>query len=226
MPGQSPARTSVPGTPGGQRSTATASADALRKRILTAVLDVVGDHGYIDATAVEIILRAGVSSKTFYKYFPSKEAAFRALLQSHAERVLAATETASRTATSWPMRVQASVRELLEFLAKNPTIARLGVVELQTAGAEAIAEFQRWLRRYADSLAPRPSEGSSLTPPRTGVSDQIAGAISQLLYDTLSGTEPGDPTDLMADILEISLAPYIGPRRASAFIATHLQLPQ
>lgn len=205
--------------------TSTQAAEVLRERILIAVLDVVGDRGYIDATAVEIILRAEVSSKTFYKYFPSKEAAFRALLQSRAEHVLAACEAASQTATSWPTRVQASVRELLEFLSGNPTIARLGVVELQTAGAEAIAEFQRWLRRYADSLAPRPSEGASLTPPRIRVSDQIAGAISQLLYDTLSGTQPGNPLDLLSDILEITLAPYIGPRRASAFIATHLQLP-
>lgn len=207
------------------QSATTAVLSTQRERILAAVLGVVSDRGYIDATAVEIILQAEISSKTFYKHFPSKEAAFRALLQAHAKRVLAASETASQTATSWPLRVQTSIRELLRFLAENPTIARLGIVELQTAGPEAIAEFQRWLRRYADSLAPRPSEGSGFAPPRPGVSDQIAGAISQLLYDTFSGIQPSDPNSLMPDILEVTLAPYIGPRRASAFIAAHLQPP-
>jgi AcrR family transcriptional regulator len=210
-------------TPNAQ-SAKNASLNTQCDRILAAVFDVVSDRGYIDTTAVEIILRAGVSSKTFYKYFPSKESAFRALLQAQATRIFTASEAASQTSASWPMRVQASVRELLVFLTENPTIARLGIVEHQTAGAEAIAEFQRWLRRYADSLAPRPSEGSGFAPPRTGVSDQIAGAISQLLYDTFSGIQPGSPTDLLPDILEITLAPYIGPRRASTFIATHLQL--
>lgn len=203
----------------------TAPLKVQRERILAAVFDVISDHGYIDATAVEIILRAGISSKTFYKHFPSKEAAFRALLQTHGDCILTASETASQTASSWPLRVQASVRELLRYLSENPTIARLGIVELQTAGAEAIAEFQRWLRRYADSLAPRPSEGSGFAPPRAGVSDQIAGAISQLLYDTFSASQPGNPTDLLPDVLEITLAPYIGPRRASAFVAAHLKRP-
>jgi AcrR family transcriptional regulator len=196
---------------------------AQRDRILTALAAVVTQRGYTDTTAVEIILRAGISTKTFYKHFPSKEAAFRALLQLHAAQALAATETASASAHSWPDRVCASLTALLDFLVHNPAIARMGIVDLQTAGPEAVAEFQRWLRRYADSLAPHPREGSSLTTPRTGVSDQIAGGISQLLYDSLTNDEPHQLTQLLPDIVEIALAPYMGPRRAAAFRANHFR---
>jgi len=192
-----------------------------RDRILATMESVVADRGYADTTVVEVITRAGISSKTFYKHFSSKEDAFRAALRVQAERVLTQTIQASKQAQDWRERVQLSLQELLRFIAESPTLARMGIVEIQLAGPEAVAEYQRWLRRYADSLAPRPGDRSSATSARAGVSDQIAGGISQLLYEQLSDDESPPLTHLLPALLEIALAPHIGPRQAAAFIADH-----
>ena len=68
----------VPRTARGQRT--------LRK-ILDAALDEFGEKGFSDGSIVGITSRAKVALGTFYTYFDSKEAVFRALVQDMSERV-------------------------------------------------------------------------------------------------------------------------------------------
>ncbi len=192
---------------------------AQRARVEDAVERAVEEHGFAQATLADIILNAGISTKTFYKHFSDKPEAFRSAMRRHAELAFESTRAAGESRASWPERVHASLSQLLAFILENPNIARMCIVEMQTAGPEAIAELQRWLRRYADSLAPHGSEISMNTPVRTGLADQVAGAISQLIYDNINNGDLENLTDLLPDLLEIALAPYIGPRQAADFIA-------
>jgi AcrR family transcriptional regulator len=218
----SPATESASISPAAIAKSSQTPAPAPREHILAKVEEVIAARGYADTTTVEIILQAGVSSKTFYKYFPSKEAAFRAALRVNAERVLARTRSASQSAGSWADRVHASLGALIHFVAANPALARMGVIDIQTAGPDAVAEFQRWLRRYADTLAPLPGEQLATLSPRPGVADQIAGGIAQLLYDALHSEPPIPLAPLLPDMLEIAMAPYVGPTQAAAYIAQRI----
>src|SRR3954447_6549468 len=47
-----------------------------RQRILDAILDVVGEHGYAGATVAHVTTAAGVSRTTFYEQFRNKQDAF------------------------------------------------------------------------------------------------------------------------------------------------------
>jgi AcrR family transcriptional regulator len=197
-----------------------------RHRILQAVEAVVLARGYTEATITEIVLQAGISSKTFYKHFDDKQSAFRAALLLRANDALNQTRAASESVRPWPARVYASLQALIRFITDNPGTARLGIVEMQTAGSEALTEFHHWLRRYADSLAPRSNEGVTPIAHRAGVADQIAGAISQLLYDKVGGEELSRLPMVLPDLAEICLAPYIGPHQAAALVtALQADLP-
>jgi len=60
--------------------------DAVRRRILDAALECLERNGYQDVTTRELLSEAGLSTGTFYNYFPSKEDLYEAL----AEEALAA----------------------------------------------------------------------------------------------------------------------------------------
>src|SRR5207245_10827747 len=47
-----------------------------RQRILDAILDVVGEHGYATATVADVTTAAGISRTTFYEQFRNKQDAF------------------------------------------------------------------------------------------------------------------------------------------------------
>jgi AcrR family transcriptional regulator len=76
-----PADGDVPATRRGRRT---------RERLLDAAAVVFERDGYLDAKIVDITVTAGVSSGTFYTYFPSKEAIFTAVITDVVDRLFAA----------------------------------------------------------------------------------------------------------------------------------------
>src|SRR3954449_12235194 len=70
--------------------------DAVRRRILDAALACLERNGYQDVTTRELLAEAGLSTGTFYNYFPSKEHLYEALaeeaLANDVARILAADE--------------------------------------------------------------------------------------------------------------------------------------
>lgn len=190
-----------------------------RNRILQAVRETVAEHGYANSTVMEIIIRAGISSKTFYKHFSDKLEAFRALMQITAEYTIAHIDSSLDAKVPWPERVYASLECLISIVAEHPQTARLGIVEIQAAGPEALTDYQHWLRQYATSLAPTTTEAFGRLPSRPGIADQTAGAISQLLYDSIVGNRISELPKLLPELVEIALAPYMGPQRAAKFVA-------
>lgn len=75
-----------------------------RQAILEAVIDEFSTHGYDNANVAAIAERAGVSKRTLYNHFQSKEALFNALVDEMARRIsLSATLD---YATDVPLRTQ------------------------------------------------------------------------------------------------------------------------
>src|SRR6218665_3899517 len=64
-------------------------AESQRTRILTAMRELVATHGYRDVPVAAVIQRAGVSRKTFYELYASKEECFVAIYEQEMERLLA-----------------------------------------------------------------------------------------------------------------------------------------
>src|SRR3990170_2223770 len=79
---------------GGERSPAsegkaprTARGERTLRKILDAALDEFGERGFSEGSIVGITQRADVALGTFYTYFDSKEAVFRALVSDMSARV-------------------------------------------------------------------------------------------------------------------------------------------
>ena len=60
--------------PRGDRSPRVAHAASTRQRLVDAALELFGSNGYEATTTSEIAAAAGVSQRTFFRYFPTKQA--------------------------------------------------------------------------------------------------------------------------------------------------------
>jgi AcrR family transcriptional regulator len=103
--------------------------EARRRTILDAATKLFGSFGYHSTTVPMIVDEAGSSVGSFYAHFRNKEDVFAAVLEALGERVfeiiLQAKTCPSDPVTGIPMAVES----LFLFLAENPGVARILIVE-------------------------------------------------------------------------------------------------
>jgi AcrR family transcriptional regulator len=116
-----------------------------RERILDAVLDAVGEHGYADATVAHVTAAAGVSRTTFYEQFDNKRDAFLTAYDAFGERFLA--DIAGATGTS-PLEVLSDAAErLVDWGRRRPVACRAFLVEIHAVGEEGLEHRDRAMAR-------------------------------------------------------------------------------
>jgi AcrR family transcriptional regulator len=148
------------GTHGLDRSLVAASQ---RTRLLEAVGRAVADKGYAAATIDDIVGDAGVSKKTFYEHFNDKLDCFLAAYEAASDELLehmtAAQEDAVPRVTGsdpvtreWLARTRAGIHAYLRWLAAEPALARVFLIEIAAAGPAALELRERMRDRYADRM--------------------------------------------------------------------------
>lgn len=154
-----------------------------RLRILAGLAAALAYHGYEDTKITDIVELAGVSRPTFYEHFESKESCFAAAYADGVERLALAVEGAVREESDWETRVSAGLRAGLEFLAADPALAHLLLVEALAASRPARLEHERNLTALAGALQPRAGEPAGGEP----VSEQSARLLAGGLASHLNG---------------------------------------
>lgn len=107
-----------------------------RERLLAATSSVVAEIGYQAATVAKILACARISKITFYELFDSKEQCFLAAYDDAVAHAFERIEDACAAEAQAPpqQRLGAAIDALLDFLAEEPDVARLCVVEVLAAG--------------------------------------------------------------------------------------------
>ncbi len=158
-----------------------------RGRLLEAIAELVAEQGYATTTVTQVIARAGVSRKTFYEQFPDKDACFLAAWEVGFELVLHQVVEAVAAETTWRGQLREGARVFLEVIGAEPAFARSFLVELLSAGDEALARRADAHRRFADVIgagyraarADRPELG----PLPDFVPQAAAGAVWELTFE-------------------------------------------
>jgi AcrR family transcriptional regulator len=156
-----------------------------RGRILRALAVCMAEKGY-RATTMSDIARVGQVSKTVvYAHFRDKE---QCLLELYSRATDAVLETvreaqdAARTAgLPWRDRVRSAVGAYLAVLAAGPALAWAALVEVQAAGASALALRRDVVDRYVDLL------GESAAELHTAHSDEVRPLSRELLLAAVGG---------------------------------------
>lgn len=161
-----------------------------RGRLIVALLDAAADKGYPATTIGDVVERAGVSRKTFYEHFASKEHCFQAAFAITAEVVIGQLEAAA-AAPHEDRRalVRATVQAYVDALAAEPAAARALHIETLSAGPAVLDQREAMLRLFADLLrqACRDARGGAWSEPPVEWFRFAIGGIDDRIRECLRG---------------------------------------
>jgi AcrR family transcriptional regulator len=191
-------------------------AENQRERLLNGVVEAVAEHGYNATTIAAITAAARISRRTFYEYFEGKEECFAAAYEMIEAHVLDSMLAAPGAGEEWPDRVRARLAALLDVLARDAAVARCFLVEPLAAGGEVAARYRQAMGLLAAILRPEPAP-SELD---MEVRDQaLIGGIATLIVRRLNSAGASRLSELLPDLTELALAPYLGRKEARRLAA-------
>jgi AcrR family transcriptional regulator len=185
-----------------------------RERIITAMVDTVAERGYNATTVAHITKAASVSRRTFYEHFADKEACFLAAYDMVADHIRASMRAAGESFTEWPQQVRAALATMLRFLAAEPELARLCMVEPVAAGGEIAARHRASMQGFVEILKAGRPEHSGSRPLPDATEETLVGGIVSLIVREISAGRTEDLEQLLPDLIELILAPYVGNEEA------------
>ncbi len=148
--------------------------DGQRVEIRGAVLDLAVHHGFDGWRISDVIQRTGVSSRTLYKYYPSKEYLLLDAMIDVAGRALEGLMDGSKVRGRTPRsRVLRTLEILTEMFVASPSSSR-AMVRALTCGQDAVSPM---LRTFNDKM-------------------------HMVVARALAGGEPGDPEWAAAEVVQ------------------------
>lgn len=190
-----------------------------RARLLVGIVGAVAWRGYNAATITSIAETASVSRHTFYDNFQNKEQCFLAAYDRAAEDVEAAIVVAAQAPAEWPEKVKAALTALLGFFASEPDLARFFWLEPLGAG-QLIASRHREAVGALVMLLTVDHPPSPTVPPLSETAQAaVVGGIVSLISKRVNAGETEHLGQLLPDLLELLLAPYLGSDQAERLAA-------
>jgi AcrR family transcriptional regulator len=157
---------------------------------------------------------AKISRRTFYEYFSSKEDCFLAAYEMIDEHVRGSMLAADGPPEPWPEQVRARLAALLDVLSRDLAVARFYLTEPLAAGGEIAARYRDAMQLLAETIRAQ----TSLSEIDVEVRDQaLMGGIATLIARRLNAGEAGRLNELLPDLTELALAPYLGRDEARRF---------
>jgi AcrR family transcriptional regulator len=186
-----------------------------RERLIAGLAAAVAKKGYAAVTLADITREAKVSRRVFYENFESKEQCFLAAFEVVVGHLRELIDEAVETVDGWPLQAVAATQATLAFLASEPALARLCLLESRAGGPAVAARFNEAVSELAPLLrqgrAERPMGGRPL-PDST--EDSTIGSLVSLAYRKVAAGDAERLEELVPDCAELVLLPYLGPSEA------------
>lgn len=186
--------------PGPQAQSREEIADGHRRRLIAGMAQALSTNGIAHTTVADVVREAQVSRRTFYELFGDKASCLLATYDACADVNMSFVEAAVSPDgdRSWQERVAAGLSAYLRIMGALPDLARVFIVEMPSAGPEALerihavhARFASMLTRLAEEHRDDLPEGVTLDPL---IATAIVGGINELVLQALaSGARPDAP---------------------------------
>lgn len=183
-----------------------------RERLIAGIIAAVAENGYSGTTIAAITSAAGLSRRTFYEHFENKEACFAAAYEATLSHVRGAILSAAGTQEKWVERVRAGLDRLLDALTEDPGMASFFLIAPASAGDEIVDCHHLAMAELVGDLvegAPNAAEASKTRE------QALAGGISRLIVGKLNAGEEKALPELLPDLMELVLSPYLGSEEAA-----------
>jgi len=192
-----------------------------RERLVAGLAEAIAENGYSGTTIAHITSHAAVSRRTFYEHFSSKDECFVVAYDTVMKELRERVSKGFEEAEDWPHAVRAGIAAMLEFLAAEPHLARLCMVEALVAGPVVVerydAAIQSFVPYFQGGREGRSPEVLSRLSPTT--EEALVGGMVSLISRRIIAGKAEELEELLPDLVEFTLTPYLGSKEA-AKIAT------
>jgi AcrR family transcriptional regulator len=178
-----------------------------RGRLLDALAEVISEEGYLDTTVHKILKRARISRRTFYEIFTDKEDCFLVAYQEAADHVIVLVQRACRLGGTPEMRIENSLRAMLEFAETEPQVARMCIVEVMAAGDKARKRRAKTMERLTELVAGALEERCESRDEALLRARVLTGGVHEMVYDSLARGEVEGISDLAEEVVASHLSP-------------------
>jgi AcrR family transcriptional regulator len=204
--------------PGRQVLPAEEVARQQRERMMAAMLDAVGEQGYIATTVADVLERAGVSRRTFYEHFDDREDCFLAAYD-HVAGILSATMLEvlrERRPQAWADGVRVALDLFLHTVAAQPRLARACLVEILAVGPAGVARRGASLEPFARFVEAGRATAEDPAAVPGGVAETVVGGIVETVSMRVLHDRAGTVPELHDQLMYWALVPFVGPVAAGA----------
>ncbi|HET7574137.1 MAG TPA: TetR/AcrR family transcriptional regulator [Solirubrobacterales bacterium] len=188
-----------------------------RERLIAGLAEAVAENGYAGTTIAHITRHAAVSRRTFYEHFDSKDECFIAAYDAVMEQLRERVDAAFEQEDEWPRAVRAGIAAMLEFLAAEPNLARLAMVEALAAGPVVVDRYDAAIRSlvpyFKAGRSGRAAEILAALSPTT--EEALVGGMVSLISRRVAAGRDAELGSLLPDLVEFALTPYLGSAAAA-----------
>jgi AcrR family transcriptional regulator len=175
---------------------------------MNAMAELSSEQGYEATKIADIVRRAGVARKTLYDNFDGKEEVFLAAFDSAVAEVATRIEEACAAGgDDWTARLTVGLEAFLIYLAENPALARMCMIEAVSATPAASTRYDDALQRLVDLMSENAPPGTGL--PET-TEESLVGGVAWILHQQIRRSGAERALDLMPELLDFVLSPYHG----------------
>jgi AcrR family transcriptional regulator len=194
-----------------------------RQRLFDATVELVAKRGYRNTSVDHIVKAARVGYVAFYDLFDGKEECFLAAFDRIVEEAAEAVAEAVAGKEEWPQQIAAALACLIDLAAAEPKRARIALIEVQAAGPDAYARYEK----AVDRAAPKLREGRQLNEEAAQLSETleeaVLGGVIWIVHQQLVIGELEDAEALLEQSIQIALSPYLGDAEAKKLAETTLR---
>jgi AcrR family transcriptional regulator len=192
-----------------------------RERLIAGLTEVLYEVGYQKTTVSLIGRRASVSKSDFYKHFESKDDCFFAAYEAAVARVRRQVEDAcvKYDEDEWAPRMRDGIASLLDLFASDPALASIVLVEGLRAGRGVYDRYQAALESFVPRLRVGIPEAPDGEPVPEAMDEAVVGGIASLLGRRVLAGEVDRIDELLPQVLEFALTPYLGAGEARRIIS-------
>ena len=189
-----------------------------RERLIAGLAEAVAEHGYAGTTIAHITGHAAVSRRTFYEHFDNKDACFIAAYETVMAELRERIEAGFEGAEDWAHGIREGIAAMLAFLAAEPALARLAMVEPLVAGPGVVDSYDAAIKSFVPYFhggrEGRPPETLATLSPTT--EEALAGGMVSLISRRILAGQTTELESLLPDLVEFVLTPYLGSPEATA----------
>lgn len=174
---------------------------------MDALAELTAEQGYEATKISDIVRRAGVARKTLYDNFEGKEEVFLAAFDAARDEVMRRVEEGCANADGdWQQRVEGGLAAFLGFVAEQPSLARMCMIE-------ALSATPATTKRYDDAHDAFVELAKEGLPRGAGVPDTTAeslvGGVAHIIYQKIRSGEAERAEELLPGLTEFMMAPYV-----------------